>query len=623
MLSLVCVRLVESAPAESGNLQDLMPFHLVEAKNANSFLITVIHSGKSKNNVNYPADVLKEATPLFEGVRVFVKSDAEHLKGQGKDFRNLVGGLTQPRFVESASGGEIQAVLKVLDPTIGAKMKEALDANLADLFGFSIDVEGEVKPGAVREAVRFTRAHSVDLIIEPGAGGKLHKLIEACFPSEMATSAHRESAPQVSRPNTEKPDDAMAALRMVEALDSVKQSGLPDVAQSRIREALLLKSRFGVDDAKAAIQQERIYLSHFTDTGKVREAGGRIDAGESRGEKVVKMLDDFFMRKGGVNSIREAYVDITGDRNVTGRIQDADQSRLRESLNSSSWANVLGDSITRAMVRDYSEKNMYDAWRDLADVVPVRDFRTQERLRWGGYGNLPGVNEGAAYLAMTSPSDEKATYAMTKRGGTEDVTMEMIANDDVGQVRRIPTKLSRAAQRTLSKFAMDFLATNPTIYDSTALFTGGHGNLGSTALSSATLSAGRLAMMKQTEAGSSQRLGIPPAHLWVPVDLEEAAFELFRRTTNNDTDFVESLQMKVHPVWYWTDTNNWFLSADKMDIPCVEIGFLNGNETPELFVQDQPNVGSMFSNDKITYKIRHVYGGAVIDYRGLYGAVVA
>ena len=41
-------------------------------------------------------------------------------------------------------------------------------------------------------------------------------------------------------------------------------------------------------------------------------------------------------------------------------------------------------------------------------------------------------------------------------------------------------------------------------------------------------------------------------------------------------------------------------------------GFLGGREEPELFVQDMPNVGSMFSNDKLTYKIRHIYGGNVL-----------
>jgi hypothetical protein len=52
------------------------------------------------------------------------------------------------------------------------------------------------------------------------------------------------------------------------------------------------------------------------------------------------------------------------------------------------------------------------------------------------------------------------------------------------------------------------------------------------------------------------------------------------------------------------------------DIQTIELGFLDGQQEPQLFVQDMPNVGSMFTNDKLTYKIRHIYGGGVIDYRG-------
>jgi hypothetical protein len=80
--------------------------------------------------------------------------------------------------------------------------------------------------------------------------------------------------------------------------------------------------------------------------------------------------------------------------------------------------------------------------------------------------------------------------------------------------------------------------------------------------------------------------------------------------------------MVVIAVWYWTDVNDWCAVADPNDIPTIEIGFMDGNEEPELFVQDMPSVGSMFTSDQITYKIRHVYGGAVTDFRGATKAVV-
>ena len=72
--------------------------------------------------------------------------------------------------------------------------------------------------------------------------------------------------------------------------------------------------------------------------------------------------------------------------------------------------------------------------------------------------------------ALTSPGDEEATYAVAKRGGTETITTEHIKNDDVGFIRSVPKKLSQAAKRTLSKFVLDFLRTNPVIYDGQPLF---------------------------------------------------------------------------------------------------------------------------------------------------------
>jgi len=161
------------------------------------------------------------------------------------------------------------------------------------------------------------------------------------------------------------------------------------------------------------------------------------------------------------------------------------------------------------------------------------------------------------------------------------------------------------------------------IYDGKALFHADHGNLGSAALASGSLAAARLTMKKQTEKDSGDRLSIPPRFLWVPDDLEEVAFDLFRRNTNTESNFTQSLPIQVRPVWCWTDANDWCLSADKADIPSIEVGFLDGTEEPEILIQDDPRSGSVFSNDVITYKLRHVYGGVVTDFRGLYKSVVA
>lgn len=670
----------------------------VESISGSKFRIRVIRAGLSGNKTLYPDAVLREAAPLFDGVRVFVKSDEEHLKGKGKDFRNLIGRLSAPRFIEGKGkdSGQIQADLELLDAAeVTPKLREAVERNMADdLFGFSIDADGKAKRRkGFREALKITKVQSVDLIIEPGAGGQIIKLLEAVNTEEetddvalrermieAVKKANKGSLPEgldtendealeaayreALNPNTpeareEKPhgasdgadkpgqggqagtgisaEDVDEKFRMMEARSKMRviiaNSKLPPAAIARLTTQFDNMDSFVEADVTAAIDSEKDYLAKFTESGHVQGMGGTAEPGQDRSEKVREMFDDFFDPSKPAMSFRECYIEVTGDKGVTGLLQNMDVARLREAigevnfreaLSAASFAtDILGDSIARAMLREYRTEDMWSDWRWVTDVVPVNDFRTQERTRMGGYGDLPIVLENGSYDPLTSPSGEKATYALSKRGGTETLSLEMIANDDVGVISRIPMKLSQAAKRTLYKFIFDFFRTNPAIYDTVALYAAGHNNLSAAALDATSFAAARLAMSRQMEQDSGEQLGLVLRHLAIPSDLVETGFDLFVRNTNNDETFVQSRKPVVHEIPYWTDANDWCAFADKREIPLLELGFYNGQEEPELFVQDQPTQGSLFSNDQIKYKIRHIYSGAIPDYRGHHKSVVA
>lgn len=328
--------------------------------------------------------------------------------------------------------------------------------------------------------------------------------------------------------------------------------------------------------------------------------------------KADKILDDFFNPRARAHSFKECYVQITGDRNITGRMDHVDRVSLREALDSSSWADALGNSITRRMQAVFAGMTDLQDWRKVAKVASIKDFRTQERVSYGGYGNLPAVGQSAAYAALTSPGDNKATYNATKRGGLESITREMIANDDVYAIRRIPEELALAAANTLYEFVFDFFLTNPTIHDGVALYHVSRNNLFTAPLSAVSYAAHRAAMAHQPRADSGKPLRATPASLLVSADLEEVAYNLFVRGTNQDKTFGQSNRPEIIRVDYWTDATDFVTVADPALLPVIEVGFVNGQELPELFVQDMPNVGSMFSNDKLTYKIRHEYGGCVL-----------
>lgn len=343
----------------------------------------------------------------------------------------------------------------------------------------------------------------------------------------------------------------------------------------------------------------------------------------------------------GYRSFREAYIDFTGAR---PRALDEDfnrtilretfgegfmsSQRSTESMNTASWDVVLGDSVTRRMIAEYGRPSLRTWDQVVSSTTAVNDFRTQRLERVGGYGVLPAVAQGASYTALTSPTDEEATYAITKRGGTEDLTLEMIANDDLRAIQRIPAKLGLAAAQTLYRFVWDTLPTNAvTSYDAVALFAAGHNNTDNPALlGQSTLSAARAKMRKQTAYGdASDVLSVIPKYLVVPSGLEELAYQLCTSavaipgTPAGPTDTPNIHQgLNYIVVDYFTDANDWFLVCDPGLCPTIELGFYQGRQDPELFTQADQSVGSMFNADKLTYKIRHIYSGTVVDHRGFY-----
>ena len=486
--------------------------------------------------------------------------------------------------------------------------------------------------------------------------------------SELKASTHREE-PYPPTPTPKQPtgpDPTLKAAldtqaKQIQALTllactsqltaTLSESKLPDVVQKEVRK-LYEGKVFAANELNDTINSFRQIAAHFTqpeintmgmDVRVTAESMDKLQVGldlmlacnGSAIKPVVKGSDEYKAmdkyKTGAIHSIREAYIQATGDVNVTGLKRES--KRLLFSLETTDWANILANTLSRQLVRDYNMLNL-ETWRAFTDVTSPKDFRAQTRVRYGGYGNLPAVAEGAPYLGLTSPTDETMNYSPSKRGGTEDVTLEMIKNDDVGAIVKIPTRMARAAAQTLHEFVYDFLKPGYTgvIYDGSVLYVAGHSNVGASALDSTYLAAARLRMLKQAQADNSKRIGIVAKYLLVPPDLEKTAYDLCNLQTGQYTatyagsgpvpTFLQGQGIIPIRVDYWTDANDWALVAGRESGVGIEIGFLDGQETPELFVSDIPNVGSWFTNDKMTYKIRHIYGGGITDYRFFDGSVV-
>jgi hypothetical protein len=688
------------------------------AKPGSKWAVVVIQEGMSDNRALYPADVLREAAPLYDGSKVFWN----HSQGGStvapamRDPRDIAGFLKQPKaaLIEGAGKVGIVATLHATTATARERLLEAHEAGNPGLYGLSHTALGEyerIRHTDGKAALRVKKIHaveSVDIVAFPSAGGRIARLV-AGLPSPVSSTPEelamlekklarlKESRPDLFAKLSATPTEAEVDTLLLEAMTPAKAADPPkadppkgdatgqtlsEADRSMLREARvsrLMEGRTLPEPIKATLREHMLTMASLgateeqlkatvdkmvESTAKLVEttAGSGLGASpevtKDEAEKLVEGLDGFFgqslddnglkhlaalrggkeiKRDSGFRSFKEAYIAITGDKGLTGRISEAVGlrrfQRLTEAISASTFAEILGDSIRRAMVADYRTVNYLDDWRKItSDVVPIADFRTNRRTRFGGYADLPAVAENGPYTALTSPTDEEATYAISKKGGKETISLETIANDDVGVIRRIPTSLARAAKRTLYKAVFDPLRLNSNIYTGTALALAGQNNISTVALSQAEVTLARQKMAEQAAFGiADEPLNLYPKMLLVPAELEELGWRL----TTIPMQAV-SAQNATEPSYnrarlgldtlivlpYWSDANNWWLVANPMDLPTIEVGFYQGRQEPELFLQDQPNVGALFSNDQLEYKIRYVFGVTVLDFRGFFGGIV-
>ncbi|MEE9241491.1 MAG: hypothetical protein V3U53_09935 [bacterium] len=434
--------------------------------------------------------VLREAAPLFEGTQAF----ANHAPPEGPDIKDLVGWHRDVRVTEE--GLVSSFTVSKSAGWFHAMAHDALDRGIEEPFGFSFDVLAETEfreesGGLVLHFLKIVAVNSVDVVHKGRLGGALVGIAAA-----VPGGGGEETAPRASNPDMEvkmfetlfgklKASAPEVAARLGERwtpqqlfpaceeagfewdiagsggrADSrellarrLSASALPEAVKEKLR-AQLAGRVFSEGELDEAIRLESSTLEKLTASGALRGFGASVEVVKDEYDRKKDALDGLWdpvpkVRDGHrpYRFLSEGFQDFTGHRLSPQRFfaetfhyHRASEDwngirRLSASLDTSTWGQAFGDSIRRAMLRDFRDERFHQ-WKKIASsVVPVKDFRTNRRVRVGGYGDLTTVSEQATYPALASPTDEEVTYAVAKRGGIEDLTWEMIQNDDLEQLR--------------------------------------------------------------------------------------------------------------------------------------------------------------------------------------------
>ena len=479
--------------------------------------------------------------------------------------------------------------------------------------------------------------------------------------------------------------DELAKLRCEMALkDTLAESDLPDHTKDRIR-ATFKDRVFKQDELDKAIGDEKDYLAKMSEPqgdddgdlvpasritgglGSLERAQMAVDRlfglGKEDVETFARMetLDHqpFFTDRIGAagfhvrsvqdvqdydkvpafRSLREMYTFFTGDPSVSGffnRKKLPADLRARMDITSSTFTYVLGNTMNRRLVKVYKEADYLEKLL-ISVKKSVTDFRTQEAVLVGGFPDLADVDpEAADYDEIAAVTDEESTYSIGQKGNLLTITRKTIINDDLTIIMRLVNGIGRAARRTHGQYVWDMYIDNDNCTDATAVFTSGHSNLGSTALSHSTALTAWKALAAMTEKDSGKYLGLlDGADVLVNLIGPPAVKELIGRIekeqdyfTSNDvsTKIPNPLfgEVKGHVLSLLAaDANDWLMTLPPEIVELIEMGYLNGRQEPEMFVADSPQSEQVFVADKVRHKIRHEYAGVPIDYRGAYKGEVA
>jgi hypothetical protein len=642
--------------------------------------VTVMRAGVA-NGLAIPARVLEGAATLFEGVACFVDHPTAlgAARAGGRSVRDLAGCIRDVRYDPAAE--RLVAHLELYET---ARWIGGLAAQAAErpFLGLSADMWARLGPAsatgsAVKEVVRIDRVNSVDVVVNPAAGGRLlledarqHRQdaavgqrerlarntagedtimaategdvvrvrtaivdgahddqggIEAPSGAETGTAAATPPAPATAPVGT--PDDAATRAALLEA--QLATSGLPLEARHRIR------ARLAAGEASAALSPEALIALYreayatasaqgaIRDLGAVTAVREPLDRITLAFERLMGLPETAEHRAAPrLSGVRELYDLLTGDWERHGvfrgdRVQLANATTM-------TMASVVANVLNKALLHAYEARPQW--WRPIAYE---EDFATMNQVRWitlGGFSDLDPVAEGEPYVEKTW-EDSAESAAFIKVGNYVGVTLEMIDRDDVAAVRAIPRKLGLAANRTLSASVAALFTTGggvgPLTADGFPVFDAeNHRNLRTEPLSADEWQNVVSAMFKQAELHSGRALGVRPRYCLVPIELEKTALEIFTSDVDPDggtwvSNVLKRSSQNVITVPEWTAPKDWAAAADPADLEGLCIGYRFGR-APEIYGADNALMGSMFTHDEMRIKVRFVFAVGVGDWRALH-----
>jgi len=367
-------------------------------------------------------------------------------------------------------------------------------------------------------------------------------------------------------------DHSKGATEVLQAQLKAEREAREALAK-RVELAELRMSRGGVG----------IHVQPEIDSGKVVEAALCLQSGLPNVEKVFdgRTLEAAEKCKRDV-SIGQVLLQAAKSNDYSGSDRLSSSSLgpiLQAAFATHDISNLLAALVNKFLLAGFM--SVEDSWKSISNVRSVSDFKNINLLRLNGSFKFQKVGNGGE-LKVAQGSDTKRTLSADTWGIQTSLTRQDIINDDANALSQIPQRIGRGAALSLNESIWaEFEASNSSYFQAA---TAAAGN----ALSLSSLKTASTAWRRLKDPDGNP-LGIAPKVLLVPPELELTAAELMTsallisgNTTAAPNGNVLQGRYRVVTSAYLSSSSTWWLMADALDLPALDVVFLNGQQVPTI-----------------------------------------
>ena len=337
-------------------------------------------------------------------------------------------------------------------------------------------------------------------------------------------------------------------------------------------------------------------------TGQVLEAACLITGGiraddlaASHGEQALDAATKRF--RGGIG-LQELLLEAAWANGYTGRnfrdsravLRFAFRPDLQAAFSTIDIGGILSNVANKFLLEGFF--SVERTWRNICAVRNVSDFKTVTSYRLIGKDQYEIVAPGGE-LKHGTLGEESYTNKADTYGLMLSIDRRDIINDDLGAITTVPRKLGRGSGLKINDvFWTIFL-------DNSGFFKTANKNYvtgADTAMSIDGMTKAEVKFMDQVDP-DGKPIGVMPTIMLVPTALSAMATMLQKsleiRDTTADTKYpianphqgkfrAEVSRYLSNSSYTGYSAKAWYLLAEPVDVPVIEVAFLNGQESPTI-----------------------------------------